>query len=94
MLRVELTSTGHNYSLNSCTVITVDKEDGKSNETDDKKKKKRIPGWKKEAPKEVEPHTIKKGEQEYHWCSKCRQGEGLWALHKTKDHKANYVIRF
>jgi hypothetical protein len=23
----------------------------------------------------------------YHWCTKCRNGKGLWALHKESEHK-------
>ena len=47
----------------------------------------RIPEWKKQAPAEGEPDSIKKNEKTYNWCKKCRNGKGMWALHKTEEHK-------
>jgi hypothetical protein len=47
----------------------------------------RIPDWKKIAPKEGEPTTIVKNGKTYHWCTKCRNGKGMWALHTTEEHR-------
>jgi hypothetical protein len=47
----------------------------------------RIPEWKKVAPQGDEPTTMIKNGKTYHWCTKCRNGKGMWALHKTEDHR-------
>ena len=46
----------------------------------------RIPDWKKIPPKDGEPDTMEKNGKTYHYCRKCRDGKGLWALHKTSEH--------
>jgi hypothetical protein len=46
----------------------------------------RIPDWKKIPPKDGEPDTIEKNGKTYHYCRKCRDGKGMWALHKTSEH--------
>ena len=45
----------------------------------------KIPEWKKQAPKEGEPTTIVVDGCTYHWCTKCLNGQGMWAMHKTHD---------
>ena len=47
----------------------------------------RIPEWKKQAPKEGESDSVKKNDKTYHWCKKCRNTKGMWALHSTDEHK-------
>lgn len=44
-----------------------------------------VPDWKKVPPKDGESKTKVVKDKTYHWCNKCREGEGLWALHKTHD---------
>ncbi len=55
------------------------------------RKESRIPSWKKVAPKEDEPTTIAKDDRTYHWCTKCRDSEGMWALHASDGHKDNFT---
>ena len=38
-------------------------------------------------PVKDDPTTKTFNKKEYHWCIKCRDGEGLWALHTTDQHK-------
>jgi hypothetical protein len=34
-------------------------------------------------------------DKQYNWCSKCRQGKGLWVLrHTSNTHVRNFAIRF
>ena len=47
----------------------------------------RIPEWKKQAPAKGESDSVKKNNKTYHWCKKCHNIKGMWALHKTKEHK-------
>ena len=79
-------------------LISENKGKGKSNQKgDDKKKNKKQkdndkkkfehPEWKVTGPKEDEKQTLEKNDRTYHWCTKCRDGKGLWAMHKTDDHK-------
>ena len=39
------------------------------------------------APKPDDPNTKEVDGRTYYFCKKCRQGEGLWALHKEEEHK-------
>jgi hypothetical protein len=50
----------------------------------------RIPDWKKIAPKGNEPTKTDRGGRTYHWCSKCRDGKGMWSLHPTEEHKKDF----
>ena len=50
----------------------------------------RIPDWKKVAPKNGEPKTKVVDGKTYHFCKHCRNGEGMWALHKEADHNPDY----
>jgi hypothetical protein len=50
----------------------------------------RIPDWKKVPPKDDEPQSMIKDGKEYFYCKKCRNGKGMWALHKTEQHTSNY----
>ena len=75
------------------TMMDEPKQSTKANKSEDltpeerlKRYESRIPEWKKEAPKEGEPDSIKKNDKTYHWCKKCRNGKGMWALHKTEEH--------
>jgi hypothetical protein len=66
------------------------KKENLSSEEKQKRYDDRIPGWKKIAPKEEEPTTMTKDGKEYFWCTKCRNGKGMWALHKTEQHTSNF----
>ena len=57
----------------------------------EKKKESKQKFWKREAPKDGEPTTKEVDGRKFHWCTKCRGGNGMWALHKTEDHNDNYV---
>ena len=70
-----------------------DKDKDTSELSDAEKQKRRdarIPDWKKESPKKDESKSKEKDSKTYHWCSKCRQGKGLWALHKDADHSTTW----
>jgi hypothetical protein len=54
-----------------------------------KLKESRIPAWKKVAPKDGEPTQKEVDGRTYYWCTKCRDGKGMWALHKTHDTNFN-----
>ena len=62
-------------------------DDGLTPEERLKRYESRIPDWKKVGPKEGEPNTTTKNNKTYHWCKKCRNGKGMWALHQTEEHK-------
>jgi hypothetical protein len=55
-----------------------------------KRKESKIPDWKKVAPKEGESNSIEKDGRTYFWCTKCRDGKGMWALHSTEQHTSNF----
>lgn len=55
-----------------------------------KRREDRIPAWKKIPPKDEEPTTIEKDDRKYSWCTKCRDGEGMWAMHETTEHKDTF----
>jgi hypothetical protein len=61
-----------------------------SNEEKAKRRDAKIPDWKKVPPKEGESSTIVKDNRTYHYCTKCRNGKGMWALHTTDQHSSNY----
>ena len=64
----------------------------KSNDTSDtkpKSKEDRFPAWKKTLPNEGESKTKVVENRTYYWCTKCRAGKGLWAMHK--EHDDNFV---
>jgi hypothetical protein len=63
----------------------------KSKDKDKDKKEYKYPTWKTEAPKNGAATSKEVDGRTWHWCTKCRNGEGLWALHKTEDHNDNYV---
>jgi hypothetical protein len=69
---------------------SVDKkrEEVKSAYVDTEKKRRddRIPDWKKDPPKDNST-TKEVHDKIYHWCGKCRDGKGQWALHKESDHR-------
>ena len=50
-----------------------------------KLKEARIPEWKKIEPKDNDPTQKVVDGRTYHWCKLCRQGNGMWALHKVHD---------
>ena len=54
------------------------------------KEKGKYPEWKLEKPKDDSSTTKEKDGRTYHWCTKCRDGNGLWALHKTEEHKTDF----
>jgi hypothetical protein len=55
-----------------------------------KRKDAKIPDWKKVAPKEGEPKSKSKDDKTYYWCTKCRYGKGMWALHNDAAHKTDF----
>ena len=63
----------------------------KGDKNSDKEKRKH-PEWKTEAPKD-DNATLEKNDRTYSWCKKCRNGKGLWALHKTDQHKDDFKPR-
>ena len=69
--------------------------DTKSLTADEKAKRKdaKIPKWKKEAPKDGEPTTKTVEDRTYHYCKKCRQGQGCWVMHTEDEHTKNFVPR-
>ena len=72
----------------STTTQTNPSESGKS---DNKRKRDTYPKWKLNAPEDDKATTITREDKTYHWCTKCRNGQGLWALHKTEEHKENFT---
>jgi hypothetical protein len=54
--------------------------------TEKKRRDDRIPDWKKDPPKDNST-TKEMNDKTYHWCGKCRDGKGQWALHKESDHR-------
>ena len=50
----------------------------------------RIPDWKKVPPKQSEKHEKVVEEKTYYWCKHCREGKGMWALHKESEHNHDY----
>jgi hypothetical protein len=73
----------------SSTTKDTSKDQDLTPEERQKKYEDRIPDWKKIAPKGDEPTTITKNGKTYHWCTKCRNGKGMWALHTTEEHRGH-----
>lgn len=71
------------------------KENESSMSTEERQKRyeDRIPDWKKVAPQKDDPPTITKNDKAYHWCKKCRNEKGMWALHTTDEHKGTTKSR-
>ena len=44
-----------------------------------------VPEWKKEAPKAGEPKEKMVGNRKFYWCVKCRNGQGMWAMHQVHN---------
>jgi hypothetical protein len=61
-----------------------------SSEEKQKRYEDRLPAWKKVEPKDGESMSMTKDSKEYFWCKKCRNGKGMWALHKTEQHTSGY----
>jgi hypothetical protein len=76
-------------SSTKSTKLSNQDRDQLSPEERQKRYEDRIPEWKKVAPIDGEPKTITKKDKKYHWCTKCRNGKGMWALHTTEEHKGN-----
>jgi hypothetical protein len=66
------------------------KSDPSSQQEKTKRKESKIPEWKKEAPTNDDPHEKEVDGRTYYWCSKCREGKGMWALHKESEHTNNF----
>ena len=45
----------------------------------------KIPEWKKVPPTKDEPNEKVIGNRTFYWCAKCRNGTGMWAMHKQHD---------
>jgi hypothetical protein len=73
------------------TETTSDKADKEplSKEEKAKLKESRIPAWKKQSPKDDEPTEKEVDGRTYYWCTKCRDGKGMWALHKVHNNNFN-----
>ena len=50
-----------------------------------KNKEDRFAEWKKIPPTATESKTKIVSDRTYHWCTKCRDGKGLWAMHEVHD---------
>jgi hypothetical protein len=69
------------------------KDDSKSSLSDEDKLKRKdgkIPDWKKVPPKEGESKIKEYNDKTYYYCGKCRDGKGMWALHKESEHKHDF----
>lgn len=45
-----------------------------------------ISDWKKQSPASNNSKTKLVDNRTYNWCKKCRDGEGMWALHQEQAH--------
>ena len=82
-----LTSLIESKSKSSSKSNSKEKK-GNSNLTDEEKIKAReakIPDWKKKAPDANEPKSKVVDGRTYYWCTKCREGKGMWAMHEKHD---------
>ena len=61
-----------------------------SDEEKFKKKDAKIPDWKKVSPKEGGSKTKVVEDKTYYWCTKCRNGKGMWALHEKHSDEYKY----
>ncbi len=61
------------------------KDSKKDKDDDPKKKRNNIPAWKLVKPKSGEPTKKVVDGKTYYFCTKCREGDGMWALHETHD---------
>jgi len=52
-----------------------------NNGTKRNRNKYKVPEWKTVVPKSDQPKEKAVDGRTYHWCGKCRDGKGLWALH-------------
>ena len=82
--------------VNALDSTTKSKDSPLKSNTDKEKKKRvrgdsRIPEWKKKAPEKGEPKEKVVDGKTYYWCTECRNGKGMWALHKVHD--SNYRKR-
>lgn len=64
-----------------------------SNDKSKRRRERKVPEWKMQAPSKGESLTQERDGRKYHWCSKCRDGKGMWAMHEEKDHKDGYSRR-
>jgi len=55
-----------------------------------KRKQYVVPEWKKQPPGSGAPKTKIVDDGTYNWCSKCRNGQGMWALHHENAHVDNF----
>jgi len=62
-----------------------EKTDNKSN-----RKPYIIPDWKKVPPAAGEKPRKTVDDRIYHWCRKCRDGDGMWSLHQESEHVDNF----
>jgi hypothetical protein len=96
-LEKKSSSTTKKKEIKKSVKKTGDKEEDKENVeplTDEEKRKRkdaRIPDWKKVKPKEGETETKVVDNRTYYWCTKCRNGRGMWALHK--EHVDNFTYK-
>ena len=94
MSSVERGSNAKKDKGNKVKDKSKEKENKFKDKSKDKEKEKgkfKYPSWKTESPKDGAETTKEVDGRTWHWCKKCRNGEGLWALHKTEDHNDKYV---
>ena len=48
-------------------------------------KEAKIPDWKKKSPEANESKSKLVEGRKYYWCTKCRNGKGMWAMHEKHD---------
>jgi len=70
--------------------LSVKKINQKTSEEKQKRYDDSIPAWKKLPPKDGEPQSMINNGKEFFYCKKCRNGKGMWALHKIEQHTSNY----
>jgi hypothetical protein len=81
------------------TNSNVDKKPSNQNNSDHKelspeeklkRRESRIPEWKKVPPAKGESNTMERDGRTYFYCTKCRDGKGMWALHTTENHRSDF----
>ena len=72
-------------------VESLSKANNSSSTTSGKRKRTyEYPEWKLVAPKDDESKEKVVDKKTYYWCSKCRDGKGLWSLHPESKHTDGY----
>ena len=86
-------SNGHGKSKKSKSTHSSSTSDTTESDGNGSKKSRKpyvVPEWKKQPPASGGSKTKIVEDRTYHWCSKCRDGQGMWALHNEKTHIDNF----